>query len=162
MPKNFCQLVKGGDSAPLLHSSETSPGVLHPALEPSAQERHGPVRAGAKEAANMIGGLEHFSCEERLGELGLFSLEKRRLQEDLIAAFQYLKDAYKRAGEGLFTKACSDRTRGNGFKQKEGRYRLNTRKKFLTIMVVRHWTRLPRDAASAPHWKCSRPGWLGL
>ena len=47
--------------------------------------------------------------------MGLFSLEKRRLQGDFIAAFQYIKGAYKKAGEGLFTRACSDRTRGNGF-----------------------------------------------
>jgi len=40
------QQVEGGDSAPLLCSGETSPGVLRPALEPSAQEGHGPVGAG--------------------------------------------------------------------------------------------------------------------
>ena len=54
----------------------------------------------------------------------MFSLEKRRLWDNLLAAFQYLKEAYKKAREGLFTRACSDRTRGNGFKLKEGRFRL--------------------------------------
>jgi len=43
------QQVKGGDSAPLFCSGETSPGVLHPALEPSAQEGHGAVGAGPEE-----------------------------------------------------------------------------------------------------------------
>ena len=62
----------------------------------------------------MIRGLEHLPYEDRLREL--FSLEKRRVQGVLIAALQYLKGAYRKDGEGLFTRACSDRTRGNSFK----------------------------------------------
>ncbi|KFW07828.1 hypothetical protein N327_01742, partial [Fulmarus glacialis] len=103
-----------------------------------------------RRATKMIRGLEHLSYKDRLRELGLFSLEKRRFQANLIAAFQDMKGAYKKAGEGLFTRACTDRTRANGFKLKEGRFRLAIRKKFFTMRVVRHWNGLPRDVVDAP------------
>jgi len=78
----------------------------------------------------MIRGLEHLSYEKRLRELGLFSLEKSRLQGDLRAAFRYIKWACKEDGDIRFSRPCCDRTRSNGFKLKESKLRLNIKKKF--------------------------------
>jgi len=98
----------------------------------------------------MIRRLKHISCEERLRELGLFSLMKGRLQGDLIAACQHLKGTYRKDGENIFSRACCNRTRSNGFKLREVRFRLDIRKKFFTVRVVKHWDRLPREVAEAP------------
>ena len=81
----------------------------------------------------MIRGLEHLPYKDRLRELGLCRLEKRRLWGDLIAAFQYLKEAYKQEGSQLFERVDNSRTRGNGFKLKEGRFRSDVREKLFTM-----------------------------
>jgi len=103
-----------------------------------------------RRATEMIRGMEHLSYEERLREMELFSLQKRRFWGHLIAAFQYLKGAYKKPGEGLFTRAHSDRPRGNGFELKEGRFRLDIRKKFFPMRVARHWKNLHREGVDVP------------
>ncbi|KFQ38027.1 hypothetical protein N332_02844, partial [Mesitornis unicolor] len=103
-----------------------------------------------KRATKMIKGLEHFTYKDRLRELGLFSLKKRRLWGNLIVTFQYLKDACKKSGEEMFTRVCSDRTKGNGFKLEKGRFRLDIRKKIFNMRVVDHWNKLPRVVVEAP------------
>lgn len=45
---------------------------------------------------------------------------------------------YRKAWKGLFRRACSNKTRGNSFKPEEGRFRLDSKKKFFTVSVVRH------------------------
>ena len=105
----------------------------------------------------MIRGLEHLTYEDRLRELGFFSLEKRRLQGDLIAAFQDLKRVYRKDGEGLFIRAGSDRMRGNSFKLEVGRLRLDIRMKFFTVRVVRHRNRLPSEAVDDPSPEVFKP-----
>ena len=131
-----------GDSAPLLRSAETPPEVLHPALEPSAQEGHGPVGAGPEEATKMIQGLEPllWGKAERVGAV--------QPAKENAAGRPYCSLSVTEGG--LVTGACSARTRGNGFKLKEGKFRLDARLKFFPMRVVKHWHWLPREAVAAP------------
>ena len=62
-------------------------------------------------------------------------------------ASQYLKWAYS---EGLFIRAGSNRMKENGFKLEEGRFRLDIRKKFFTVKVVRQWNRLSSEVVDDP------------
>ena len=91
-----------------------------------------------RRTTDMTGGLEHLPYEERLRDLGLFSLGKR-LRVNLINAYKYLMGSSQVGGVRLFSMVPNDRVRSNRHKLGHRKFRMNMRKKLFTLRFTEHW-----------------------
>jgi len=114
------------------------------------QKRHGQPGEVPKEGHKDDQRAGEPALQGKLKELGLFSLEKRRLRAGPRIVFQCLKGGYREDREYLFTRSHMEKTSGNGYKLQQERFHLNIRTKLFTVRSIIDWNNLPRDRVETP------------
>ena len=102
-----------------------------------------------RKATEVTRGLAHLPYEDRLRGLGALQPGEEMAPRRPYGGLPVPEGGLQESGEGLFKRAHSDRTRGNGFKLEESRFILDISKKFFTVRVMRHWNRLSSEVASS-------------
>ena len=95
----------------------------------------------------MIKGLEHLPHKERLSNLGLFSLGKRRLRRDVINVYKYLKGSGRQMDEASIFSVVH---RSNGPKPEHRKFCTNMHNNFFMVKVIEHQNNLPREVVESP------------
>ena len=119
-------------------------------------------------ATKMIPELRFKTYPQRLEELKLISLERRRLRGQLIETYKYLNGFTKASPEGLFDRDPNQRNRNNGQKLQLKPFRTSVAENFFPIKIPTIWNRLPYDVVNCntvntfknrldKHWETNPP-----
>lgn len=145
----YNQQDKGDDPPPPLNPAEATSGVLCAVLGSPVQKNYEAPKQSHWKATKMIKRLKRLSSEERLRELGQFSLEMRRLRGDLINVYKYSKRGYQQGEGRLSCVMVGKKTIGNSLKLKHSKFYLHMRKNF-TVRMAEDWSRVPREPVVSP------------
>ncbi|KAJ7401995.1 hypothetical protein BTVI_90427 [Pitangus sulphuratus] len=147
--RDLC-LSEGDDPAPLLSPREAYLECCVQFWFPQYKRDMELLERIQSKVTKMFKGLGYLFYEERLRELGLFSLEETELRGDLIDVCKYLKGGSQEDGSRPFLMVPSKRTRGNGQQLRHRKFHLSMGQNFFTAWATEHWNRLPREAVESP------------